>query len=81
MDVASSDWYILTNISQEGAYDEAVKAVDGIVHVASPVIFIQGDPERTLYPPCIPLYLRSTLKLFSAHSSGCQRYRWNIAKF
>jgi len=36
--------------SQDNAFDEAVKGVIGVAHVASPVSFPQGDPEESLSP-------------------------------
>lgn len=37
---------VIPDITQEGAYDDVVADVEGIAHVASPVIFDDaGDPE------------------------------------
>lgn len=33
-----------------GAYDEAVKSVDGIIHAASPVVFDAEDPQDVIRP-------------------------------
>lgn len=37
-------------IEAAGAYDEAVKNVDGIIHVASPVTFDWQDPSEVIEP-------------------------------
>lgn len=38
-------------IFQPGAYDEAVKGVEGVIHAASPVeLFIEGDPSLVIDP-------------------------------
>lgn len=41
---------VVPNIEAPGAYDEAVKDVDGIVHAASPVIFSWDDPSQVIDP-------------------------------
>ncbi|KAI0061974.1 D-lactaldehyde dehydrogenase [Artomyces pyxidatus] len=38
------------DIQKEGAYDEAVKGVDAIIHAASPVVWIWEDPEEIIGP-------------------------------
>ncbi|KAI0061159.1 D-lactaldehyde dehydrogenase [Artomyces pyxidatus] len=38
------------DIEKDGAYDEAVKGVDGIIHTASPVVFSWEDPEEIIGP-------------------------------
>lgn len=37
-------------IEAPGAFDEAVKDVDGIIHVASPVAFAPEDPSEVIDP-------------------------------
>jgi nucleoside-diphosphate-sugar epimerase len=44
---------ICPDISQPGAFDEAVKDVDGVIHVASPFILNATDYEKDLYAPAI----------------------------
>lgn len=41
---------VVPNIEAPGAYDEAVKGVDGIIHAASPVIFSWNDPSEVIDP-------------------------------
>lgn len=41
---------VVPNIEAPGAYDEAVKDVDGIIHSASPVIFTWDDPSEIINP-------------------------------
>ncbi|KAG8973228.1 methylglyoxal reductase (NADPH-dependent) gre2 [Tulasnella sp. 425] len=35
---------------QDGAFDEAVKGVEGIAHVASPNYFTEGEPDEVIIP-------------------------------
>lgn len=41
---------VVPNIEAPGAYDEAVKDVDGIIHSASPVVFTWDDPSEIIDP-------------------------------
>lgn len=47
---------------QANAFDEAVKEVDGIIHLASPVSFTVDDPQGELFLDrcCICLYFDSS---------------------
>lgn len=40
----------IPDIQKEGAYDDAVKGVDAIVHGASPVVFTWDDPQEIVGP-------------------------------
>lgn len=42
---------IVPEISEDGAFDEAVKGVDGVVHSASPFILNAEDYDRDLFEP------------------------------
>ncbi|RPD52415.1 NAD(P)-binding protein [Lentinus tigrinus ALCF2SS1-7] len=44
------DVVVVEDITKDGAFDEAVKDVDGIVHTASPVGIIQGDAAELILP-------------------------------
>ncbi|KAI0042904.1 NAD(P)-binding protein [Auriscalpium vulgare] len=41
---------VVPDITKEGAFDDAVKNADGIVHAASPVVFEFEDPEEVIGP-------------------------------
>ncbi|KAF7371236.1 hypothetical protein MSAN_00759300 [Mycena sanguinolenta] len=41
---------VVADITQEGAFDEAVKGVDAIEHMASPVHFSAVEPEEVIAP-------------------------------
>jgi len=41
---------VVPDISKDDAYDEVVRDVEGIVHVASPVFFSLGDPQELIGP-------------------------------
>ncbi|KAK7056929.1 hypothetical protein VNI00_002647 [Paramarasmius palmivorus] len=43
-------WVIVEDIAQEGAFDEAVKGVDAIAHVASPFHYNAVDPQELIKP-------------------------------
>ncbi|PYI24775.1 flavonol reductase [Aspergillus violaceofuscus CBS 115571] len=63
---------IVKDIAQPGAFDEAVKGVQGIIHTASPFAFSVQDQERDLLQPAI----QGTLQLLSAahrHAPQVQR--------
>ncbi|RAL17409.1 SDR family oxidoreductase [Aspergillus homomorphus CBS 101889] len=53
---------IVKDIAQPGAFDEAVKDVQGIIHTASPFSFSAQDQERDLLQPAI----RGTSELLEA---------------
>ncbi|KAF9517352.1 hypothetical protein BS47DRAFT_1339614 [Hydnum rufescens UP504] len=60
-------YVLIPVIEKDGAYDEAVKDVDGIIHAASPVIFKWDDPEAEVLRPAI----RGALGILeSAHKYG-----------
>ncbi|WWC94420.1 hypothetical protein V866_001262 [Kwoniella sp. B9012] len=44
------EYVIVKDISAEGAFDEAVRGVDGVAHVASPVTFEAKDPNELIVP-------------------------------
>jgi nucleoside-diphosphate-sugar epimerase len=44
---------IVPDISLPGAFDEAVKDVDGVIHIASPFITNAKDFETELYSPAV----------------------------
>jgi len=44
---------IVKDITQPGAFDEAVKDVDGVIHTASPFVMNVEDNERDLLEPAI----------------------------
>lgn len=48
-------------ILEDGAFDEVVNGVDGIEHVASPVIVTASDPNELIVPA-----VRSTITLFQS---------------
>jgi len=41
---------LVPDIQKEDAYDEAVKNVDAIIHIASPVVWVWEDPEEIIGP-------------------------------
>ncbi|PWY64803.1 flavonol reductase [Aspergillus eucalypticola CBS 122712] len=53
---------IVKDIAQPGAFEEAVKEVDGIIHTASPVKSVVEDQEKDLLQPAI----RGTLEILQA---------------
>ncbi|KAI8581786.1 hypothetical protein K450DRAFT_231178 [Umbelopsis ramanniana AG] len=58
---------IVRDLEKEGAFDEAVKDVDAIAHVASPVTFNPENPIRDVLNPAI----NGTMSLLqSAHKCG-----------
>ncbi|KAI0054292.1 NAD(P)-binding protein, partial [Artomyces pyxidatus] len=56
----------IADISKEGAYDDAVKGVDAIIHSASPVVFSWEDPSEVVGPAVAG----ATGILKSAHKFG-----------
>jgi uncharacterized protein YbjT (DUF2867 family) len=43
------EFVMVPDILADGAYDEAVKGVDFVLHVASPISFPVGDPKNDLW--------------------------------
>ncbi|KAL8276994.1 hypothetical protein RQP46_010629 [Phenoliferia psychrophenolica] len=50
---ANWSWVIVEDVEREGAFDEAVKGVDGIAHTASPFHFNVTDPYKDLINPAV----------------------------
>ncbi|KAK7020195.1 hypothetical protein VNI00_017808 [Paramarasmius palmivorus] len=44
------DFVIVSDISEPGAFDEAVKGVDAVQHVASPILLDASDPNEVIGP-------------------------------
>jgi len=44
------DYIVIQDIQTEDAFDDAVKGVDAVEHIASAVFFPEGDPELVLGP-------------------------------
>ncbi|KAG8988611.1 methylglyoxal reductase (NADPH-dependent) gre2 [Tulasnella sp. 427] len=44
------EYIVVADITQAGAFDDAVKEVDGIVHTAAPLILPEGDPNLVILP-------------------------------
>lgn len=61
--------YEVPDMTVEGAFDEAVKGVDGIFHTASPINF---SPETTYANMVVPAVKGSETILFSALKAGSQ---------
>jgi len=55
------DYVIVRELTEEGAFDEAVKGVDGIMHVASPFHYNVNDPKDLIDPA-----KKGTVSLLSA---------------
>ncbi|EIW83695.1 D-lactaldehyde dehydrogenase [Coniophora puteana RWD-64-598 SS2] len=55
---------IVPDLAKEGAFDEVVKGVEGIVHTASPVVAISGHPDEIVKPAVggVTAILHSALK-------------------
>ncbi|KAK4049955.1 hypothetical protein OIV83_003779 [Microbotryomycetes sp. JL201] len=47
------EYVIVEDVEPEGAFDEAVKGVDGIAHTASPFHFNVQDPHKDLINPAV----------------------------
>ncbi|KAK4051516.1 hypothetical protein OIO90_004730 [Microbotryomycetes sp. JL221] len=58
------EYVIVEDVEPEGAFDEAVKGVDGIAHTASPFHFRVEDPHRDLINPAV----RGTLSVLNSAS-------------
>ncbi|SNX88046.1 related to GRE2 - methylglyoxal reductase (NADPH-dependent) [Melanopsichium pennsylvanicum] len=69
----SLSFTIAEDLEKEGAFDEAVKGVDAVLHTASPFHFnIEGDPKRTLINPAVN-GTRNVLTSISKHGSNVKR--------
>lgn len=44
---------IVPDIAAEGAFDEAVKGVDGVIHIASPFFLNANDIEKQIFTPAV----------------------------
>ncbi len=67
------DFVIAEDLEKEGAFDEAVKGVDAVLHTASPFHFnIEGDPKKTLINPAVN-GTRNVLTSILKHGSNVQR--------
>ncbi|KIO19600.1 hypothetical protein M407DRAFT_222634 [Tulasnella calospora MUT 4182] len=44
------EYIVVGDILKSGAFDDAVKDVDGIVHTAAPILSPEGDPEEVIGP-------------------------------
>lgn len=62
---------MVDDIAQDGAFDDAVKAVEGIIHIASPVHLSADDPNEMIIPAVngVTGLLKSALK----HGTSLQR--------
>ncbi|KAL7266768.1 methylglyoxal reductase (NADPH-dependent) gre2 [Rhizina undulata] len=52
-DVDRLEYVIVQDIAQDGAFDEAVKGVAGVIHTASPFLFTIQDNKTELLDPAI----------------------------
>jgi hypothetical protein len=69
---------MLMNFSQEGAFDEALKGVDAIEHIASPAHFKADDPEGRVI--AFVLVCKWPLTVFYDYRNDPPRggwYHWN----
>ncbi len=57
---------------KSGAFDDAVKGVDAIIHTASPVRLYADDPSGTLRLPCEELFLQSQTELIEPAVGGVE---------
>ncbi|CDR98964.1 hypothetical protein [Sporisorium scitamineum] len=61
------------DLEKEGAFDDAVKDVDAVLHTASPFHFnVEGDPKRTLINPAVN-GTRNVLSSIHKHGSNVKR--------
>ncbi|KAJ9477211.1 NADPH-dependent methylglyoxal reductase GRE2 [Pseudozyma hubeiensis] len=64
---------IAEDLEKEGAFDDAVKGVDAVLHTASPFHFnVEGDPKRTLINPAVN-GTRNVLSSILKHGSNVKR--------
>jgi nucleoside-diphosphate-sugar epimerase len=69
VDESQLEFAIIENIDVPGAYKDAVKGVEGIIHTASPFVLQVEDNERDMLKPA----LEGTLQVLeSAHKYGDQ---------
>ncbi|KAF8148651.1 hypothetical protein B0H34DRAFT_668463 [Crassisporium funariophilum] len=47
---ARAEWFVVEDITKEGAFDEAVEGVDAIEHMASPVTTLSDDLDEYIKP-------------------------------
>lgn len=67
------EYVIAEDLEKEGAFDDAVKGVDAVLHTASPFHFnIEGDPRRTLINPAVN-GTRNVLASVHRHGSTVRR--------
>ena len=63
---------LVPDIEAPGAFDDAVKDVDGVIHTASPYHYPVDDNERDLFHPAV----NGTLRMLEAvHASGNSRIK------
>lgn len=64
---------LVENLEEEGAFSEAVKGVDAVLHTASPFLFnVDGDPERALIRPAVN-GTRNVLNSIHTHGKDVKR--------
>lgn len=68
----SLSFAIVPDIRTKGAFDEAVKDVDGVVHTASPFVLSGVEPEKGLLIPAIE-GTKNILLSISAHAPQVKR--------
>ena len=69
----SLSFIIAEDLEKQGAFDDAVKDVDAVLHTASPFHFnIEGDPKRTLINPAVN-GTRNVLSSILKHGSNVKR--------
>ncbi|KAL7421067.1 low-affinity phosphate transporter [Cryptotrichosporon argae] len=68
---SSFEYVIVKDIAEAGAFDEAVKGVDGVAHVASPVTFVVEKLEDVAIPAVNGTL--GVLKSIKAHGPSVQR--------
>lgn len=67
------NFIIAEDLEKEGAFDDAVKGIDAVLHTASPFHFnIEGDPKRTLINPAVN-GTRNVLSSINKHGSDVKR--------
>ncbi|KAI5474685.1 D-lactaldehyde dehydrogenase [Pseudohyphozyma bogoriensis] len=59
---AKWEWIVVEDLEKDGAFNEAVKGVDGVAHTASPFHYRVEDPYLDLINPAV----RGTLSLLNA---------------
>ncbi|TKY86860.1 hypothetical protein EX895_004148 [Sporisorium graminicola] len=67
------EYTIAEDLEKEGAFDDAVKGVDAVLHTASPFhMNVEGDPRRTLINPAVN-GTRNVLSSIHKHGSNVKR--------